>query len=82
MIIFVLDAKKYSESLLTGIIRRENMHLSKAMEAKMEKKIAALKAAVVAHDRKHPFASLCGGIEACETVRLAKRIVEAPALPF
>jgi hypothetical protein len=48
MIIFDLSEKKYSESLLTGFIRRENMHPSKAMEAKMEKKIAALKAAYAA----------------------------------
>lgn len=63
----------------------------------MEKKIAALKAAyaakdaakvrnaaraLVAHDRKHPFAALCQGQEGCDIVKLARRICEAPSLPL
>ena len=56
--------------------------LTAAYAAKDGAKLRKAAEAVIAHDRKHPFASLCGGIEACETVKLAKRIVEAPALPF
>lgn len=63
----------------------------------MDKKISALKfayavkdaervrraaAAVIAHNHKHPFATMLVGPAADEIVRLAKRIVEAPVLPF
>lgn len=59
----------------------------------MEKKIASLKAAyaakdgvklhkaacaVVAYDRAHPFAALCNGFKAAETIALAKKIAELP----
>jgi hypothetical protein len=37
--------------------------------------------ALVAYDRKHPMASILGGGRS-EIVALAKKITEAPALPF
>ena len=65
------DTEKKINALKAAYAAKDGANLRKAAEA------------LVAYDRKHPFAAICwSGSEGTDTIKLAKRIVEAPALPF